>query len=119
MEEIIWFIQGVLCGVFLFTGFKKTFLSKEQVLKSAGPAVGDLTDTQLRLAGISEIAGAIGIILPVYLDIYPILTPLAAIGLALSMLVALSLNVEHKQMKRVAINIVFLAMAIAVAIYYF
>ena len=119
MEEYIWFIQGILCGVFLLTGLMKTFLSKEKILKTAGPAVNDLTGTQLRLAGISEIAGAIGMILPVYLDIYPILTPLAGIGLALSMLVALSLNVEHKQSKRVAANIVFLAMAIGVAIYYF
>jgi uncharacterized protein YjeT (DUF2065 family) len=119
MEMLIWIFQGVLCIVFIVTGLMKVFLPKKRMLEISGPAVGDLTSTQLRLAGISEVAGAIGIILPVYLDLYPILTPLAGIGLALSMLVALSLNLEHKQTKRVVLNILYLAMAIGVAVYYF
>ena len=119
MENGIWVIQGILCLVFLYTGSMKIIVSKEKALELAGPAMGDLTSTQIKLEGISEVLGAIGIVLPVYLDIYPILTPLAAIGLALSMLVALSLNVEHKDKKKVFLNIVLLALSIAVAIYYF
>lgn len=119
MEEYIGFIQGLLCGVFLTTGSIKTFFSRAKAISISGPALGDLTSTQIKLAGVSEILGAIGIILPVYLNIYPILTPLAAIGLALSMLVALSLNVEHKQSKKVGVNVVLLALCIGVAIYYF
>ena len=119
MEEYIWFIQGILCGVFLITGFLKIFLPKEKLVPKIGPSVGELTSTQIKLAGVSEVLGAIGLILPVKLDLYPILTPFAAIGLALAMLVALSLNVEHKQYKKVALNIILLAMSAIVAIYYF
>lgn len=119
MEEYIGLIQWILFGVFLITGLLKTFLPKEKLVATAGPSVGELTTTQIKLAGITEIMGAIGVILPVKLDIYPILTPLAASGLALAMLVALSLNVEHKQYKKVALNIVLLAMAFTVATYYF
>ena len=119
MEEYIGFIQWILCGVFLITGILKTFMPKEKLVSKLGPSVGDLTTTQIKLAGITEIMGAIGVILPVKLDIYPILTPYAAMGLALAMLVALSLNVDHKQYKKVIVNIVLLAMSAMVAIHYF
>ena len=118
MENGIWIIQGVLCFVFCITGLIKMLVSKEKVLKMDGPAMADLSPTQIKLAGVSELLGAIGIVLPVYLDIYPILTPLAAIGLSLSMLVALSLNNEHKLMAKVALNIVLLALSIIVAVHY-
>lgn len=40
----------------------------------------------LYLSGISEMLGGLGLILPMYLRILPILTPLAAIGLIIEMM---------------------------------
>jgi len=46
----------------------------------------------IRFIGIAEVLGALGLILPAALRILPILTPLAAIGLAIIMSLATALH---------------------------
>ncbi len=47
--------------------------------------VEDFSDGAVRGIGALEVAGAAGLILPWALDIVPVLTPIAAVGLALVM----------------------------------
>ena len=54
------------------------------------------------MGGAAEILGALGVILPRLTGILPVLTPLAAAGLALIMVVAISLHLDARSTLRSA-----------------
>jgi 4-hydroxybenzoate polyprenyltransferase len=60
----------------------------------------------IRFIGISEILGAIGLILPWLLKIYLILTPLSAILFAFIMIPAANIHYKRKEYKNVFTNII-------------
>lgn len=117
ISTLIWIFQAILCFVFLGSGVLKLLLNKAEVMEKVGNAIADISPTRIKLTGMLEVLGAIGIILPRLLNVLPTLTAFAAFGLALTMLVALVLNFNLKDYKTVFINIALMAMAISVAIY--
>lgn len=58
---------------------------------------------------------AIGLILPAATDIAPVLTPLAATGLAVMMVLAAITHARRKEPRSIAINAVILVVAVVVA----
>ena len=80
MTYVLWIIQALLTLLFLFTGGIKLVLPLE-VLTEQSPLPGWF----VRLLGVAEVLGAIGLILPGLLRIRPGLTPLAACGLVIIM----------------------------------
>jgi hypothetical protein len=81
MNYALWIVQGLLALLFLFTGGMKLVLPIE-VMTQQMPMPGWF----LRFIGVSEVLGAIGLILPGLLGIRPGLTPLAACGLVVIMI---------------------------------
>ena len=71
--------------------------------------------TTIRLIGLAEILGAIGLVLPAAVHIAPILVPLAAVGLALVMAGAAAVHARRKEAPMVAMNAVLLVLAVFVA----
>jgi hypothetical protein len=51
----------------------------------------------VKLIGVAEVAGGIGIVLPTLLNIVPLLTPIAGISLAILMLGALIVHLRRKE----------------------
>ena len=80
MTYALWIIQGLLALTFLFAGGMKLLLPIE-VLTEQMPLPGLF----VRFIGVAEVLGAIGLILPGLLRIWPGLTPLAAAGLVIIM----------------------------------
>ena len=78
MNYVLWIVQGLLALIFLFTGGTKLILPIE-VLTEHTPLPGLF----VRFLGVAEVLGAIGLILPGFLRIWPVLTPLAASGLVI------------------------------------
>lgn len=78
---LLWGIQVLLALLFLFAGGMKLALPLEAMTRQM-PLPGVL----MRFVGAAEVLGALGLVLPGLLRIAPILTPLAAAGLALVML---------------------------------
>ncbi|WP_266080903.1 DoxX family protein [Haladaptatus caseinilyticus] len=78
----LWFVQGVLALLFLYTGGTKLILPLS-LLTAQTPV--PLPGLFIRFLGIVEVLGAIGLILPGLLHIRVGLTPLAAAGLVLIM----------------------------------
>ena len=78
MTYALWIVQGLLALVFLFSGGMKLVLPIE-VLTEQTPLPGLF----VRVLGVAEVLGAIGLILPGLLRIWPVLTPLAASGLVI------------------------------------
>jgi hypothetical protein len=81
MNYVLWIVQGLLALIFLFTGGTKLILPIE-VLTEQTPLPGWF----VRFLGVAEVLGAIGLILPGLLRIWPVLTPLAASGLVIIMI---------------------------------
>ncbi|GAA3607128.1 DoxX family protein [Kineosporia mesophila] len=85
MNVVLWVIAGVLAAAFAAAGAMKVAQPKSKLIESGMGWAEDFTGTQVKLIGAVEVLGAIGLILPAALDIAPVLTPLAAAGLALTM----------------------------------
>ena len=118
MDTVLWIVQILLAGLFLITGLTK--LTQPRLKMAAGPMrwAADTTDRQFRAIGLLEVLGALGLILPSALGIAPGLLPLAAIGLALTMVGAIATHVRYKEVDRVGVPVVVLGLALFVAIGY-
>lgn len=69
----------------------------------------------IRLIGIAEIAGAVGVILPWWLGIARVLTPVTAVCFAFIMISAAPIHYKRKEPKNVAINLVTLTISVFTA----
>jgi uncharacterized membrane protein YphA (DoxX/SURF4 family) len=116
VETALWIVQVLLAAIFLVTGTVK--LTQPRQKMAAGPMrwAADVTDGQFRTIGLLEVLGALGLILPAALGVAPLLTPLAAVGLALTMIGAIHVHVRHGEANRLAVPIAVLALALFVAI---
>ncbi len=81
----LWVAQLLGAAAFFMAGSFKAFTPGDEL------AAAGMTQSValLRIAGISELAGAMGLILPAALRIKPLLTPLAAALLTLVMVLAI------------------------------
>lgn len=87
MAFALWIVQVLLALLFLWAGGIKLVLPLE---KLAGPV--QLPGLFLRIIGVAEVLGALGLILPGLLRIRPGLTPLAATGLVIIMIGAVAIT---------------------------
>ena len=110
----LWILNGLLALVFLGAGLMKLARPKAALASSGMAWVEDFSGTQVKLIGLVEVLGALGLILPLLLDIAPILTPLAAVGLAVTMIVATTVHARRKE--SVMPTVVLAALAIVSAV---
>lgn len=85
MSIALWFAQGFAALVFLLTGALKAVAPKERLIEKMRWAA-TWPPARIKLLGLAEVAGAIGLVLPAGLHIAPVLTPIAAACLAALML---------------------------------
>ena len=82
MNIVLWVVQGLLALAFLLAGFMKTFMPVETLKKNMA-WVNSVPAAFVRFIGVSEILGAIGLILPAITGIGTWLTMAAAAGLVM------------------------------------
>lgn len=104
---IILGLQIVLCLIFLYFGSLKMFLPIEKIEKKVSWA-HDYSLGKLRFFGFLEVIGAIGLILPYQLGIFPILTPMAATGLAMVMAGAGVVHLHRDEYNMIFLNILII-----------
>ena len=114
MDIAVWIVQVFLAFVFLVTGAIKLVMPREKAMERA-PYCEDYTQRQLHLIGIAEILGAIGLILPGLTGILPWLTPLAAVGLALTMIGAIFTHYRREEYNLIIGNVILLLLSLFVA----
>lgn len=85
-------LQIVLALVMLLSGLAKSRMSKARLLQTGQSGMTDLELPTIRLIGISELLGALGLTLPWWTGIAPWLTPLAALGFAVIMVLAFGVH---------------------------
>ena len=115
MNIFLWVLQGLLAVAFGGSGFMKLTQPIDKLGKQM-TWVPRFSPPVVRFVGAVELLGAIGLILPWATGIAKILTPLAAVGLAVTMLLAMVHHLQHKEAKQLPINIVLFAIAAVIAI---
>lgn len=112
----LWIVQILLALAFLMAGTLKATQPIDR-LAARMQWVNSLRPPRLvRVIGVLEVLGAIGLILPAVTGILPWLTPVAAIGLVLTMIGAMVLHVRLGEGSQIAPNIVLLLLAAFVAV---
>ena len=114
MGVALWAIQGLLAVAFLGAGTMKLSQPKEKLAANMG-WVEDFSQPAVRLIGAVEVLGAIGLMLPALTGILSWLTPLAALGLVLTMVGAALTHLRRKEYGNIAVNVVLLVLAAFVA----
>ncbi|KKI21364.1 MULTISPECIES: DoxX family protein [unclassified Leucobacter] len=118
MQIALWIVSGLLAALFLMAGIAKMSTPKEKLAEKMA-WVNDYSPTGVKLVGLAEALGGIGLILPQLTGILPVLTPLAATGLAIVMVLAIVWHVRHDDAKAIGMNIVLLAASLFVAVFRF
>ena len=88
MGIAVWILQFLLAIAFCAAGLMKLLRPKEE-LRERMAWVEGVTPRGVKLVGLIELLGGLGLVLPALTGIAPILTLLAAIGLALVMVAAI------------------------------
>ncbi len=114
MNVVLWILQAVLALAFAMAGFMKLTQPKDKLV-SRLPWVEDFSPTTVKLIGTAELAAALGLILPAATGIAPVLTPLAATGLAVLMVLAAMTHARRKEPGAIAVNAALLILAAVVA----
>lgn len=109
----LWAVQILLALAFGMAGFMKLSMPLSDLAAKGMGFVNHTSEGMVRFIGIAEVLGALGLILPSALRIKPILTALAAVGIALIMILAMN---EHiSQNESIVANIVMFVLAAFVA----
>ena len=114
MNVFLWILQGVLAALFAAAGVTKATQPREKLIAQL-PWVSDVSTPVVRLIGVAELAGALGLILPAAFDIATVLTPLAATGLAVIMVLATGLHARRKEPQAIGFNAILLIVAAVIA----
>ena len=85
MTIALWVAQGFAALVLLVTGALKVVTPKERLVEKMHWAA-PWPRGRIKLLGLAEVAGALGLVLPTALHVAPVLTPIAAVCLAVLML---------------------------------
>lgn len=115
MNIALWIVQGLLAAAFAGAGVMKTTKPKA-ALEPQMTWVGRYSAGTVRLIGGAEFLAALGLILPWATGIAEVLTPLAASGLVLIMILAAVDHVRHKEYQPILINVVLGGLALFVAL---
>jgi uncharacterized membrane protein YphA (DoxX/SURF4 family) len=115
MSLTLWALQALLALLFLLAGIPKATQPIPQLAKRL-EWTATVPAPLVRFIGIAEILGALGLILPGATHIALFLTPLAAAGLVIVMLLASGFHARRAEYRSIAMNSVLLALALMIVI---
>jgi hypothetical protein len=117
LNRALWIVAGLLAVELLFSS-AKVVVPEEKLATTGGAAtkwVGDFSQRALRVIGVLEFLGAVGLILPAALGIAPVLVPLAAMGAVMLFIGAVIMRLRRGERATILIDLTNLAMAAFVA----
>ncbi len=115
MNTILWVLQILLAIALGGAGAAK--LAQPKAKLASTPNMGwanDFSPQAIRLIGVAEVLGGLGLVLPAALRILPWLTPLAALGLAALMLGAVMVHLRRRESFVVPLMLAVLAVLICI-----
>jgi len=112
LNFVLWFVQGFLALFFVAASIPK--LSGRGIERWTG--FRELPHAEVVFIGIMELLGAAGLVIPMATGFLPWLTPLAAIGLAINVLMAAGFHVRADERLEATETTLWASIAVAVAI---
>lgn len=110
MEIAYWILAGLLAAFYLFAGGRKVTQSKELLAPMMG-WVDTIPMSVVRMIGVLEILGAVGLILPPLTGVAPVLALLAAAGFLVLQVLAAGLHLSRGEAKVTPLNGVLIVLA--------
>lgn len=96
MNIIVWAIQLLLAAMFAMAGYGKISNSKEQHIADRHIKPNNSV-VPIRILGVLEWLGCIGITVPWFTGISPVLTPVSAVGFCLIMIAGIVNHTLRKE----------------------
>ena len=116
MNTYLWIAAGFLAACALGAALLKLTTPRALIAEKGLTWAEDFTDNQVKLIGLAELLGAIGLIVPPLIDTAEILTPIAATCLALLWAGAVATHVRRKELKEIVPSAVLIGLAVFVAV---
>lgn len=114
MKRALWVVQIVLAIGFAYSGWLKAF--QQETAQTSWSWMADVPAELVTFIGIVELLGVIGLIVPRATMILPMLTPIAAIGLAVVVVSGGVFHLMRGEVGDVGINLMFLSLSLFVAV---
>ncbi|MFF0867511.1 DoxX family protein [Nonomuraea sp. NPDC003560] len=108
LNGALWSLQALWGFFFAGSGFGKVLLYDDALFATAPRAVAwyaAVPQSLIVFIGIVEVLGGIGLILPAMTKVKPMLTPLAAAGLTLTMILAAGFHILRGEYELVPANL--------------
>ncbi|GIH48994.1 DoxX-like family protein [Microbispora rosea] len=115
MNVALWVIAGLLTLAFLLAGVMKLAQPKDRLAASGMAWTEDFSAGAIKGLGALEVLIAFGLVLPAVTGVVPVLTPLAALGIALLMAGAVVVHARRAESPVIVVNLVLLVLAAVVA----
>lgn len=126
MNAALWTAQILLAALFLLSGALKVSMPKDRLVATGQTGVAPFPPAVVKATAVCELFAVAGLTLPPLTGIAPVLTPLAAVGLAIVMVGALTshsllLRADRaagrasSEARNVVANCVVLALCVVVA----
>lgn len=113
MSVVLWILQVLLGVMFVLGGVMHGF--RQEQAKKRMSWMQAVPSGLLTFIGTAEILGGVGLVLPALTNILPVLTPLAALGLAVIMIMAVIFHFRRGENPAIVVNLVLGALAAFVA----
>lgn len=115
LDIVFWFVQWVIAVAFVASGAMKV-LQPVGKLTDSMAWVPTVKPSTVKLIGIAEVLGGLGLVLPSLMGIAPILAPIAAVALALVMMLAAIKHFQMNDAKGAVPSIVLFVLSVVVAV---
>jgi hypothetical protein len=116
MNVALWICQGLLATVFAGSGAAKATMSKERLAATGQTGAVVFPLPVVRFTAAMELLAAVGLVLPWATGVGKVLTPSAAVGLCIIMVVAAITHARLKEPRNVLGNAVLFALCVFVAV---
>ncbi|MFE5239876.1 MULTISPECIES: DoxX family protein [unclassified Streptomyces] len=114
MQVAYWIVAGLLALFYVYSGGMKAVRSQEQLR----PMMGWVDQTPMalvRVIGVLEILGALGLVLPPLTGVAVGLAVAAAVGLVLVQIGGMALHLSRGEVRVIGLNVVLLVLAAVTA----
>jgi uncharacterized membrane protein YphA (DoxX/SURF4 family) len=118
MNVTLWTMQSLLAVMFAMAGYGKISNTKQQHIAD-GHIKTEASVIPIRILGVLEWLGCIGIIVPWLTNIFPMLTPIAACCFCLIMAAGIVVHTQKKEYKMLPLLTAILTISFVVAYFRF
>ena len=114
MQVAYWIVAGLLAVFYAYAGGKKLLQSKEALEPMMG-WVDTIPMGVVRLIGVVELLGAVGLVLPPLTGVAPWLALVSALGFLVLQVLATGLHLSRGEARVIGLNLALIVLAGAAA----